>query len=101
MGHPLTVKNFETAAFLGFENKTVTPYYQQANGMVEKFNTMLRIIIKSSKTLGEELETRDAEIFTELSKYATPQQENLQLTFYSVTVIPELIIALPDEDFPQ
>ena len=48
MCQPLTVKKIrDFAAFLGFEHKTVTPYYPQANGMVEKFNT----IIKSSKAL--------------------------------------------------
>ena len=107
IGHPSTVKNFENnAALLGFQNKTVTPYHLQANGMVEKFNTMLGKIIKSSKALGKNWKQEMQRFLRNYrsTPHTTTGKSPAHVLFRHRnfrTRILELTIALPDEDFRE
>ena len=104
-GSPFNSKEFrDFAAFLGFENKTVTPYYPQANGMVEKFNTMLGNIIKSSKALGKNWKQEMQRFLQNYrsTPHTTTGKSPAHVLFSHRNFrirIPELTTALPDEDF--
>ena len=105
-GSPFNSKEFrDFAAFLGFENKTVT-HYPQANGMVEKFNTMRGKIIKSSKALGKNWKQEMQRFLRNYrsTPHTTTGKSPAHVLFSHRnfrTRIPELTIALPDEDFRE
>ena len=102
---PFNSREFaDYARYMGFQHKTITPAYPQANGMVERFNSMLKKVIITAKI---ENKSWQRELSTFLRNYrGTPHSTTGQAPaalFYNqrnfCTRIPEIRVNKTNDSF--